>query len=278
MKTKKRLLTAAALTLAAVALVVATVFTTVAYLTASSAVSNTFTVGNVYVAMYESKVDADGKKLAAYLNGAKKDSDGNNYHLLPGTTYDKDPTVYIDANSDKSYIFVKLRNNISPIEYGNFVHSDSTTPINTPDPAKPTIADQMAAYGWKFYIATPTGDVYVYVGNTANAKDGVMNGNKITDTATLAQIKDKTVVPTPSAVGSTNTEEVYNLFDTFTIDEHADVSIYGGAKVTLTAFAIQVSGFTDDASTPNKNEALDAAWAAIVETYPYENGAAAENP
>ena len=272
MKTKKRLLTAAALTLAAVVLVVATVFTTVAYLTASSAVSNTFTVGKVFIAMYESKVDADGKKLAddANINGAKKDSDGNNYHLLPGATYDKDPTIYVDNTSDKSYLFVKIRNNIHSIEKGNFVHPGESTA--TLDPLKPTIREQMAAYGWQFYLTTATGDVFVYVGSVGTG-EGLQNGTLLKDDALKAVQEGKAKA---SPVGGNKLTQEFNLFDTFTIDEHADVSVYGGAKVTLTAFAIQTAGFTDNPETTDKDEALDAAWAAIVETYPYEDGAAVE--
>ena len=63
---KKKLLTAMILTLAAVALVVATVFTTIAYLTASSAVSNTFTVGNVAITMFETKVDENGVQMVVF--------------------------------------------------------------------------------------------------------------------------------------------------------------------------------------------------------------------
>ena len=267
---KKRLLTAAVLVLAAVALVMATVFTTVAYLTGSSAVSNTFTVGNVMIAMYESKVDADGKKLEEYRNGAKKDSDGNNYHLLPGATYDKDPTIYIDASSDKAYVFVKIRNNIHNIEKGNFIHQDGTTV--TSDDA-PTIREQLAAYGWQFYLKTATGDVFVYVGAVGTGA-GLQNGTLLTDTD-LKDVQDGKKPVT--SVGGTGVAQEFNLFDTFTIDEHADVSVYGGAKVTLTAFAIQTKGFIDNPET-DKNEAVDAAWAAIVETYPYEDGAAVSEP
>ena len=54
---KKKLITAALLTVAAITLVVATVFTTLAFLADSSAVSNTFTVGNVGIDMKESPVD-----------------------------------------------------------------------------------------------------------------------------------------------------------------------------------------------------------------------------
>ena len=268
---KKKLLTAMILTLAAVALVVATVFTTIAYLTASSAVSNTFTVGNVMIAMYESKVSEDGYKVPdTDLHGSMKDSDGNNYHLLPGKDYDKDPTIYIDKSSDKSYLFVKVRNNIASIEKGNYIHKDGTGPVS--DPENPTIAEQMAAYGWQFYLATATGDVYIYTGNTDNtqAVDGVTNGKTLKGDA-LQKVLERRAAP--AVVGGVNSEQVFNLFDTFCIDEHADVSVFGGAKVTLTGFAIQVAGFVDDENTTDKNEALDAAWAAIVATYPYEDGA-----
>lgn len=267
---KKKILSTVALTLAAIALVVATVFTTIAYLTASSAVSNTFTVGNVNIAMYESAVDANGKALPdTELHGHMKDSDGNNYHLLPGTTYDKDPTVYVDKDSDKSFVFLKVRNNIASIEFGNYKHG---TEVPMPDDEDhPTIAMQMAAYGWQFYLATPTGDVFVYTGNTdpALAKNGVTNGTLLTGDA-LQTVLDKKA---PAAeVGGIKTELVLNVFDEFTVDKHADVSKFGGAKVTLTAFAIQIAGFVDNPET-DANEALDAAWLEIVSTYPYEDGA-----
>ncbi|MBQ8742445.1 MAG: hypothetical protein IJZ03_03675 [Clostridia bacterium] len=245
---KKKLLTAAILTVAAIALVVVTVLTTIAYLTSSSAVSNTFTVGNVGIKMYESNVDDNGKKIAdTDLHGTMKDSDGNNYHLMPGKTYDKDPTIYVDASSDSSYLFVKVRNNISSIEYGNFVHADNT--VSAQDSTKPTIEKQMIANGWVKYLETATGTVYLYT-------DG--NGKAL-------------------PVGGTNTDMEIDVFSTFSIDEHADISLYGGAKVTLTAFAIQTAGFVDNTETA-ADEAVDAAWAAIVETYPYEGGAAVNNP
>ncbi len=243
---KKKLLTAAILTVAAIALVVATVLTTIAYLTASAAVSNTFTVGNVMIQMYESKVDSDGNAITddPNVNGAMKDSDGNNYHLLPGKTYVKDPTIYVDAGSDASYLFVKIRNNISSIELGNYIHTGATQPIA--DPNRPTIAAQMTANGWVLLGTTSTGDVYVF-----------------SDTTTKKA----------KAVGGTGAMQTVPVFEEFTVDEHADVSLYGGAKVTLTAFAIQTAGFVDNTETTDKDEAVLAAWAAIVETYPYESGA-----
>ena len=239
---KKKLLTAAVLTIAAIALVVATVFTTVAYLTSSSAVTNTFTVGNVGIELYESPVDTDGKKDPAVTG--KKTSNGNNYHLLPGKTYDKDPTVYINSGSDTSYLFVKVRNTIVDIEQGNFVHTGGVTNVND---EKPTIHRQMLSLGWVLLGPTSTGDVYVYAPQHKTNADSW-----------------------GSPVGGTTNIDQVDVFHTFTVDEHADVSLYGGAKVNITAFAIQTAGFAGDVGSKT---AVTAAWNAIVETYPYESGA-----
>lgn len=248
---KKTIMKIATISTAAVALVVVTVLVTVAYLTSSSAVSNTFTVGNVVIQMFESKVDSNGQKVK-YAEGAMKDSDGNSYHLLPGETYDKDPTIYVTANSDDLYLFVKVRNNLAPIEEGNVTSTggEGTEAIAT---GNPTIAEQMAANGWMEFTNTSTGMVYLYV--------GVDENNVLNNTAKVVKKSDK--------------RQDIDVFETFTIHEDANVSIYGGAKVTLTAFAIQTAGFEDDpAGTTNGKTAVQKAWDAIVETYPYEDGAA----
>ena len=82
----------------ALLLVCLTVGATVAYLTAEDKVENTFTVGKVAIRLDEAKVDSNGK--ATNDPRVKK----NDYHLLPGLTYDKDPMVTVLANSEKSYV------------------------------------------------------------------------------------------------------------------------------------------------------------------------------
>ena len=52
------------LMLGAVALVCVSVFSTIAYLSESAAVSNTFTVGNIAITLTEAPVDANGKATA----------------------------------------------------------------------------------------------------------------------------------------------------------------------------------------------------------------------
>lgn len=83
----------------ALLLVAASVFGTMAYLTSTDKVTNTFTVGKVAIKLDEAKVDADGKPVA----NAERVKE-NSYKLLPGHTYTKDPTVTVEAGSEASYV------------------------------------------------------------------------------------------------------------------------------------------------------------------------------
>lgn len=100
MKTKSKALL---LTLCAVLLVAASVMGTMAYLTSTDKVENTFTVGNVKITLDEAKVNTDGT-LAAPAERVK----ANEYKLLPGHTYTKDPTVTVIKGSESSYIRLKV--------------------------------------------------------------------------------------------------------------------------------------------------------------------------
>ena len=90
------------------ALVAASVFGTLAYLTDTDAVTNTFTVGNVGLKLDEAKVKSDG----TYVTDHDNRGETNAYHLLPGHTYCKDPTVTVDADSEEAYVrmIVKVAN------------------------------------------------------------------------------------------------------------------------------------------------------------------------
>ena len=113
------------LVLCAVLLVTASVLGTMAYLTSTDKVVNTFTVGKVAITLDEAKVDPDGTAVTP----AERVKE-NAYHLLPGHTYTKDPTVHVQANSEDSFIFVKVENGIANYEAGT------------------TIAAQIAENGW----------------------------------------------------------------------------------------------------------------------------------
>lgn len=107
---KKNLKKVLLLVLCAALLVSVTVAGTVAYLTSTAKVENTFTVGQVKITMDESKVDEYGVKLTGADAGT---TDKNSYLLVPGCTYTKDPVVHVVGNSENSWIFVKVVNNIA---------------------------------------------------------------------------------------------------------------------------------------------------------------------
>ena len=100
MKTKSKALL---LTLCAVLLIAASVLGTMAYLTSTDTVTNTFTVGKVEIKLDEAKVTADGIPV----EGAARVT-ANSYKLMPGTTYTKDPTVTVKAGSEESYVRMKV--------------------------------------------------------------------------------------------------------------------------------------------------------------------------
>ena len=100
MKTKSKALL---LTLCAVLLVAASVLGTMAYLTSTAKVENTFTIGKVEIKLDEAKVTADGIPV----EGAARVT-ANSYKLMPGTTYTKDPTVTVLKGSEDSYVRMKV--------------------------------------------------------------------------------------------------------------------------------------------------------------------------
>ena len=178
MKTKSKALL---LTLCAVLLVTASMLGTMAYLTSTASVENTFTVGSVAITLDETDVDnstADANRDQA-----------NSYKLMPGHTYTKDPTIHVAAASEDCYLFVKVANEITAIE------------------GETTVAAQMTAKGW-VAVDGVTG-VYVYTQNSAPAV--VTGGSNVTvfenftisgtvDNATLAAYNNKTITVTAYAI------------------------------------------------------------------------------
>lgn len=157
----------------ALLLVSVTVGATVAYLTSTDEVVNTFTVGNVGLTLDEADVNTDG----TYVSDINSRVDANEYHLLPGKTYIKDPTVHITEGSENGWLFVKITNEIAQIEKAT------------------TIADQMTANGWA--LVSGETDVYAYNAQVVAGRDYVVFENfSIKDNVTkeaLAAYANKTV-------------------------------------------------------------------------------------
>lgn len=86
--------------LCVVALVAASVLGTLAYLTDRDTAVNTFTVGNVDITLDEEAVNPDGTPTEEDDDRVQE----NEYHLIPGQTYVKDPTMTVKAGSEESYV------------------------------------------------------------------------------------------------------------------------------------------------------------------------------
>ena len=117
----------------ALLLVAASVFGTMAYLTSTDTVTNTFTVGKVKITLDEAKVEQNGTAVIPAVR-----VDNNSFKLMPGHSYTKDPTVHVDAASEDSWIFVKVENGIAAFEAAT----------STEEGGYKTIADQIDAKGW----------------------------------------------------------------------------------------------------------------------------------
>ena len=155
------------LALCAVLLVAASVLGTAAYLTSTESVTNTFSVGQVKITMDEAEVDKYGEALTG---AAARRGNANEYILMPGHTYTKDPTVHVNKVSEDSYIFVKVENGIFAFE--------------AVEDGYKTIADQIIANGWN--ALSDVDNVYYreYTKDTTKDSDlNVFESFKIADEA-----------------------------------------------------------------------------------------------
>lgn len=203
MKTAKK---AMLMTLCAIILVVATVFGTMAYLTSTDKVVNTFTVGNVAIKLDEAPVDENGKATAGDRVKA------NSYKLLPGHVYDKDPTVTVLANSEESYVKMTVTfskaNELDAIFAPNgadltsiFNGYDSTNWIAKGNTKDATANTRTYEFWYKEAVGAPTADV------------------------ALDALFDSITVP-----GSITKEQLATI---------------EGMTITVNAYAIQADGFAD---------------------------------
>ena len=213
MKRTKKIVT---LAMAMVLLVCTTVMATLAYLQdETEVVKNTFTVGNVVIDLDEAAVDEYGEQ--EYKDDAKTEIadrvKANEYKLIPGHTYLKDPTVHVETDSEASYVFMKVViNNYSDVikVYGEgFLPQDVVT-------------------GWVPTTWISTEEVKL---------------DPTADTATYVFYYHKKVADTLKAEEPLVLEP---LFTSIVMDEtfdYDDVSTLQAASIDITAYAIQADGF-----------------------------------
>lgn len=258
----------------------ATAFGTIAFLTDSKSVTNTFTYGDVSITLDESKVNENGEQLypiegeddlfvsidengaitvtkgeeSAVVEDGKAvigdvtyevttDDEGNivvngkpagenprvtenEYKLVPGKSYLKDPTVTVAAGSEESYVRVK-------VTFTNYT-------------ALQALATE-GSYANVFAMLIPA----------ANTTDWTLYGTEVVDTTantvTYEYRYNNTVKPS-----KTEPVEVPALFTQITVptffdsDDLETLQAGSGFKIVIDGYAVQALGFDD----------ADAAWTA----------------
>jgi predicted ribosomally synthesized peptide with SipW-like signal peptide len=197
----------------AVMLVTVGIMGTIAYLTTSASVENTFTVGKVEITLDEAKVDENGKALTG--DKAKRVKE-NTYNILPGCEYDKDPTVTVKAGSAKCYVRLKI----------TFVNAESFLDYQYGTPIRDASEDWEVAYGSGSYDAA--NDIYTFYtyyksavepSDTDTVLDPVFKGFDIPELMTAEQyssLNGATITVRAEAIqaeGFDTEEEAWASFD-----------------------------------------------------------------
>lgn len=198
----KKTTKAVALFSSAVLLVTGSVLGTLAYLTDTESAVNTFTVGKVDITVDETDI-----------NGGTERVKENEYKLVPGESYTKDPTMTVLKNSEEAYVRMILT---------------------------VTNADQFQELAGK--------DILSYLGGMDDTK-WILEGQAVTDTAKDTVSYEYRYADKVSA----ETEDVVlePLFSTLTIpttfEGGADLEALAKTfKIEVTGHAIQAAGFADD--------------------------------
>ena len=229
------------LSMCAVLLVAVSIFGTLAYLTDKDTVTNTFTVGSVGLSLDEADVKPDG----SYETNHDSRVQANEYHLLPGHTYYKDPTVTVDAGSEDAYVrMIVTVENIDQLKaalpYSEIVVGDDGTTyqvVNNQYYADDctTFLLQMLCGGWD-------ANTWLFEGYTEKA-DG---------TEGYYEFRYKEVVKK-----SENPTKLDDLFETITVPGEIDndhLAYLADVEIVVAAHAIQADGFAT----------ADDAWAAFT--------------
>lgn len=183
---------------------------TIAYLTSTDEVVNTFTVGNVRIKLDEAAANPDGS-LIEDTPRVK----ANSYKLIPGHTYNKDPMVTVLSGSESSYIKMTV----------TVTKSAQLDAIFAPTGADLTsIFDGYDAANW------------IYKGNTEDT----------TANTRTYEFWYKEAVAAPTAdVALDALFDSITVPRTITNEQLATIA---GMTITVNAYAIQADGFADAAA------------------------------
>ena len=183
---------------------------TLAYLTDSTAVVNTFTMGNVDIKLDEAVVDANG---VAVTSGERTEQ-GNEYKLIPGKSYDKDPMITVIMGSEESYVRMLVTINCRAA-LDEICDDQADTTLGT-------FFEGYDAQTWNFVKETDNGD----------------------DTVTY-EFRYKETVSAAEATEDVKLEPLFTKFKVPGFFTGEDLKKLNDFKITVVGHAIQADGFAD---------------------------------
>ena len=237
---KKKIL---ALVLCVAMLAIAIVGGTMAYFTDTHAQTNTFVAGNVGISLDEAKVKLDedpesdtfGDLIA---DGTTRTTEAQEYHLYPGMTVTKDPTITVDKGSEDAYVAAIITVTFDK----ETVTTDLLKEIGLRNPNWPMLnveaflrGDYIGQVEEKedYPLQSNAGKVY------GNDKYSVFQlGNEDTLTYTIYMFFE----------GAQAAETAITPFNQMVIPatwDNAEMVAVNGMKINVAAYATQTNGFAD---------------------------------
>ena len=230
---KKKIL---AIVLCVAMLAIAIVGGTMAYFTDTHAQTNTFVAGNVGISLDEAKIKLDNDPESntfgdLIADGTTRTTATQEYHLFPGMTVTKDPTITVDAGSENAYVaaIVTVTGDLhSLIGVEGYNNIDVTKLVSGGEVSKASTQ----VTGWNgLSMVYETADCVIY-------QDASQGSQTASGTWTMYIF-----VKAPKAA-----EYTVTLFDTMTIPEtwdNAEMAKINGMSITVNAYATQTNGFAD---------------------------------
>ena len=235
----------------AVLLVSLSVGATLAYLTSTKTVTNTFTVGKVEIKLDEAPVDPETGK--AKEDVARTETGNAKVLMVPGRLIDKDPTVTVLKGSEDCYVRVKVTVDVSE------------SWKNDNDKVDGKSFETWAASFVNYYIRYKAGEgdirnsfnVTKWKGN-GTPQYPVVDVDARTLTYCFYYTDTKTGNTVEKSASDTKLDPIFTHIQVPTSLDEAELALLQGMTINVVAEAIQAEGFTSDDTKTAETKAWEA--------------------
>ena len=214
---------------------------TMAYFTDTQEQTNTFTAGKVDIILYEHKVakdeDVKSERYGDLVATEDKTQLPQTYHLFPGMTVDKDPTIRVEKGSENAFLAAKVTvNNVAGKDVHELIGIEYGHMLALQNILKGGCAD-VGAIEQKDHKLNGRNGIRVYGDGTYSVWQEIINNNG-----------QYTYVFYVFVEGEKTAGEEVVLFEQMLIDPewtNEDMEIMNTLSIDVQAYAVQANGFVD---------------------------------